>query len=153
MDILSHEEAKRLYLSYFPHSQRSGAINHLLEAVRAGCDEPNQVVGFALERARYKSQWSDYARLFLALAELDLDAIFAGARWGLWWESLSIAEKAAYRRPQQERAIQAWMEGQPPTERQMAYLKSLGYTGPEPSSRAEASRLIESLKRVGVRNG
>lgn len=153
MDILRYEEAKRLYLSYFPHPQRSGAANHLLEAVRAGCDEPNQVVGFALERARYKSQWSDYARLFLVMAELDTDAIFAGARWALWWETLSPTEKAAYRRPQQERAIQAWMETQAPTEKQVAYLRALGYTGPEPSSRAEASRLIESHKRVGVRNG
>ncbi|MCX7601462.1 MAG: hypothetical protein N2Z75_05910 [Meiothermus sp.] len=37
------------------------------------------------------------------------------------------------------------METQPPTEKQLAYLRALGHTG-EVANRLEASRLIEQLK-------
>jgi len=151
MHSLHPEELKRLYLSFFPFPQRSGAANHVLGAVRAGCNEPNQVVGYCLECARQKLPYSEVARLYLLVYQLDPDAIYAGARWALWWESLSPAEKAAYRKPRQEAAQKAWMEQQPATEKQIAYLRFLGYSGPTPANRAEASRLIETLK--GVHHG
>ncbi len=52
----------------------------------------------------------------------------------------------------------AWAE-KPPTEKQKAFLRSLGYQGPEPASVLEASRLIEELVekrragRAGCRSG
>ncbi len=48
-DIL---HARLAFLSHFPPEQRSTANNLLLEAVRAGCNNPHQVVGYALETAR-----------------------------------------------------------------------------------------------------
>lgn len=47
-DIL---HARLTFLSHFPHNQRATATNFLLQAIRAGCNEPNQVVGYALETA------------------------------------------------------------------------------------------------------
>jgi hypothetical protein len=43
------------------------------------------------------------------------------------------------------------MAEQPPTEKQLRYLTSLGYRGPEPANRLEASRLIDELVK-GVRH-
>lgn len=42
----------------------------------------------------------------------------------------------------------AWAD-KPPTEKQLAYLRALGYQGPPPASVLEASRLIERLKGEG----
>lgn len=90
MNTLSPEAARRLYLSYFPKNQRSGAANHMLEAVRAGRNNADQIVGYALERARRKATWSEYAGLILILAEMDPAALYAGAQWALWWESVAL---------------------------------------------------------------
>ena len=132
------------YLSYFPHNQRSTANNFLLEAIRAGCNEPNQVVGYALETAR-RRRHLEAAQTLLLLSHLDPEALVAGARWALWWESLPPEEKRRFREGRAEEAIARWMAEQPPTEKQLRYLTSLGYRGPEPANRLEASRLIDEL--------
>jgi len=139
------------YLSYFPHNQRATATNFLLEAVRAGCNAPHQVVGYALETACRRCHLEAAQTLFL-LSDLDPEALLAGARWALWWESLSPEEKRRFREGRAEEAIARWMAEQPPTEKQLRYLASLGYRGPTPANRLEASRLIDELVK-GVRRG
>ena len=136
--------ARLTFLSYFPPEQRSAANNFLLQAVRAGCNEPNQVVGYALETARCRYHL-EAAQTLLLLSNLDPEALLAGARWALWWESLSPEEKRRFREERAEEAIARWMEENPPTEKQLRYLTSLGYRGPEPANRLEASRLIDEL--------
>jgi len=144
-DIL---HARLAFLSYFPHNQRSTANNFLLQAVRAGCNEPNQVVGYALETARRRCHL-EAAQTLSLLSHLDPEALLAGARWALWWESLSSEEKRRFREERAEEAIERWMEQNPPTEKQMAYLNRLGYRGPAPANRLEASRLIDELVKGG----
>ena len=139
------------YLSYFPHNQRATATNFLLEAVRAGCNAPHQVVGYALETACRRYHLEAAQTLFL-LSHLDPEALLAGARWALWWESLPPEEKRRFREGRAEEAIARWMAEQPPTEKQLRYLASLGYRGPTPANRLEASRLIDELVK-GVRRG
>ncbi|GIW28076.1 MAG: hypothetical protein KatS3mg070_1439 [Meiothermus sp.] len=141
---------KLAFLSHFPHNQRSAANNILLEAVRAGCNEPNQVVGYALETACRRCHL-EAAQTLRLLSELDFEALLAGARWALWWESLSPEEKRRFREGRAEEAIERWMEQNPPTDRQLAYLNRLGYRGPTPANRLEASRLIDELVK-GVRH-
>ena len=147
-DIL---HARLTFLSHFPHNQRSSANNFLLEAVRAGCNEPHQVVGYALETARRRCHL-EAAQTLSLLSHLDPEALLAGARWALWWESLSPEEKRRFREGRAEEAIARWMEENPPTEKQLRYLASLGYRGPAPANRLEASRLIDELVK-GVRRG
>ena len=147
-DIL---HARLTFLSHFPLEQRSTANNFLLQAVRAGCNEPNQVVGYALETA-YRRRHLEAAQTLLLLSHLDPEALLAGARWALWWESLSPEEKRRFREGRAEEAIARWMEENPPTEKQLRYLASLGYRGPAPANRLEASRLIDELVK-GVRRG
>ena len=147
-DIL---HARLTFLSHFPLEQRSTANNFLLQAVRAGCNEPNQVVGYALETARRRCHL-EAAQTLSLLSELDPEALLAGVRWALWWESLPLEEKQRLRKKRAEEAIERWMAEQPPTEKQLRYLTSLGYRGPEPANRLEASRLIDELVK-GVRRG
>jgi len=137
------------FLSHFPPNQRATATNFLLEAIRAGCNEPNQVVGYALETACRRCHL-EAAQTFLSLFENNPEALLAGARWALWWESLSPEEKRRFREGRAEEAIERWMAEQPPTEKQLSYLASLGYRGPTPANRLEASRLIDELAK-GVR--
>lgn len=133
------------YLTYFPTEQRSSAVNILLEAVRAGCSEPHQVVGYALEKAARRT-WNEAARRTLRLlSELDFEALLAGARWALWWESLPYAERQRLKAERSEPVIERWMAGQPPTEKQLRYLHNLGYRGPTPANRLEASKLIDGF--------
>lgn len=136
------------FLAHFPPEQRSTAANNLLEAVRAGCSEPHQVVGFALEKARQRSDL-EAAQTLLLLSHLDPEALLAGARWALWWESLPPAEKHRVRAEREDEAITQWRAKQPPTARQLRYLHNLGYRGPEPANRLEASRLIDGFMKGG----
>ncbi|ADD29518.1 hypothetical protein [Meiothermus ruber] len=142
--------ARLTFLSHFPHNQRATATNFLLQAIRAGCNEPNQVVGYALETACRRCHL-EAAQTFLSLFENNPEALLAGARWALWWESLSPEEKQQLREGRAEEAIERWMEQNPPTDRQLAYLNRLGYRGPTPANRLEASRLIDELVK-GVRH-
>lgn len=144
-DIL---QDKLAFLSHFPHNQRATANNLLLEAVRAGCSEPHQVVGYALETARRRYHL-EAAQTLLLLSHLDPEALLAGARWALWWESLPPAEKHRFRAERSEPAIERWMAHQPPTEKQLRYLASLGYRGPTPANRLEASKLLDQFVRGG----
>ncbi|PZA06098.1 MULTISPECIES: hypothetical protein [unclassified Meiothermus] len=132
------------FLAYFPAEQRSTGANLLLEAVRAGCSEPHQVVGFALERAN-RRHWSEAAHTLRLLAELDPEALLAGARWALWWEALPWAERQRLKAERATEALERHMQELPPTEKQLAYLHRLGHRGPVPISRLEASRLIDAL--------
>lgn len=139
---------KLAFLSHFPPEQRSTAANNLLEAVRAGCSDPHQVVGYALEKAARRS-WSEAAQTLLLLFHLDPEALLAGARWALWWESLPLLERQRIKAERSETAIERWMAEQPPTEKQLRYLHNLGYRGPTPANRLEASRLIDGFMRGG----
>jgi hypothetical protein len=146
--ILHDREA---FLSHFTTEQRSAAMNLVLAAVRAGCSEPNQVVGYVIATAerRLKLGWG--AELAQAVLALDREALLAGARWGLWWESLPYAERQRLKQERSTPAIERYMAGQLPTEKQLSYLQSLGYHGPAPANRLEASRLIDEAVKGGHR--
>ena len=144
-------QERGLFLSHFPPEYRSTAANCLLEAVRRGCTTPPEVVDHALSAAYRRIYGSEAFTLLLLLAEEDPKALLAGARWALWWESLSPEEKQQLREGRAEEAIERWMEQNPPTDRQLAYLNRLGYRGPTPADRLEASRLIDELVE-GVRH-
>lgn len=139
------------FLAHFPHNQRATATNVLLSAVRAGCSNVHQVVGYAVESARQR-HWNEACLTLVLLAELDPEALEAGARWALWWEQQPREVKARLKAERAGEAVERWMEGQPPTARQLAFLRKLGHTGEGPANRLEASRLIDTLLREGVRH-
>lgn len=67
----------------------------------------------------------------------------------LWWESLSPAEKQAEREPQRLAAVANHQRQHPASEKQMAYLRALGYSGPV-ASRKHASDIIEAITNRGA---
>jgi hypothetical protein len=144
--ILHDREA---FLGHFSTEQKSAAANLILKAVRAGCDNPHQVVGFVTAEAerRLALGWGD--GLARAVLRLDREALLAGARWALWWESLPYAERQRLKQERSTPAIERYMAEQPPTEKQLSYLQALGYSGPAPANRLEASRLIDEVMRGG----
>ncbi|GIW32872.1 hypothetical protein [Meiothermus sp.] len=134
------------FLAHFPHNQRATATNVLLSAVRAGCCNVHQVVGYAVESARQR-HWNEACLTLVLLAELDPEALEAGARWALWWERQPRDVKNRLKSERAGEAVEKWMSEQPPTGKQLAFLRKLAHTGPEPANRLEASRLIDSLLR------
>jgi len=66
-----------------------------------------------------------------------------------WCQPGCACQPAARRKSLRSARYRAqWLATQPPTEKQLAYLRVLGHYGPV-VSRAEASRLIDELKGVG----
>ena len=120
-------------------------VDAVLTAVRADVES----------RLRSARRYGDAARIqqFSAFRDyLDTEQVTARAyaRWILGWESLSIAEKDKVKAEQGAEHRQRWMAEQPATERQIQYLRALGWTA-EVSSKAEASELIDRLR--GGRGG
>ena len=101
-------------------------------------------------KRRYQSPWASEQRkaenLTLAhkLREARDEAV-KFARYVIWRENLSPEEHARLKAIQAEEGRRAWMETQPPTEKQINYLRLLGYEG-EVESRGHASQLIDELR-------
>jgi hypothetical protein len=140
---------RETFLGHFATEQKSAAANLILKAVRAGCDNPHQVVGYVIATAERRLRLGWGAELAQAVLELDRETLLAGARWALWWESLPYAEKQRLKAERSTPAIERYMAEQPPTEKQLSYLQALGYSGPAPANRLEASRLIDEAVKGG----
>jgi hypothetical protein len=151
-----HTAADRdTFLSYFPTTRRSFVANWFLNAVRHGMRTPSTVLAYVeaeLDRAQaWVRHWSDdsqerYDQLAAAIAEHRTEAL-AFSCWALRWETLTPEQKRAHRAQGGEQYARAWMEQQPATERQLAFLRALGHTAAV-ESRQEASDLIEQLRRA-----
>jgi len=62
---------------------------------------------------------------------------------------LPLLERQRIKAERSETAIERWMAEQPPTEKQLRYLHNLGYRGPTPANRLEASKLIDGFMKGG----
>jgi hypothetical protein len=157
-------EVNRAFLDHFDPTQRGVVNNHFLAAVRAGAQTPEQVVRmvihqleFAIRRdTLYRQQYGRATEdqnttrkreVLNAIAEYTEEALDE-ARWAIAWEKLTPAQKEQARRERAQPHIQTWMQGQPPSQRQLGYLAGLGYSGTQPATMADASALIDRLKRA-----
>lgn len=148
----------RAFLSYFPDARKSWVTNLFLFAVREGADTVDAVYTAVdislldkLHRAAAYRDKEQHAKLdeMLYYFEHFPEEARAFARWALDWERLSPEEKVRIKAQKSAGHIKTVTQGQPPTERQIAYCRSLGHTGPI-TSKAHASEIIEMLKG-GVR--
>jgi hypothetical protein len=73
----------------------------------------------------------------------------AYARYHLWVRTLTAAERRALRDEQAARHRAGWLAQQPPSEKQIAHCRSLGWTGAI-ESKARASEIIDTYKRAGA---
>ncbi len=148
------EEGKAL-LERFPNARRSYIANTFLYAVRAGARTPSKVladVEHALSETAIRSRRWGFTEtverteeVYSVLNEFHDEAL-AFAAWAIAWEALPAAERQRQKQAKGAPHRQAYMAQQPATDKQVAYIRSLGYHGPV-TSKAHASTLIEQLKR------
>ncbi len=143
-----------IFLAYFDNPRRSFVTNLFLHAVRRGERTPRRVLAAVnaeiracQERAQYWGREDSSTRYDEAQEVILLhpDEALAFCSWALDWERLTPAEKRHYRGAQGEQFRRDWMKQQPATDRQIAYVRALGYTG-EVTSKAHASELIDQLR-------
>lgn len=147
----------RAFLAHFPQEQRSQVTNIYLSAVRQGARTAGDVLTRVTidlhSRLRQAAQYRDketHAKIdniiyFFEHYDEDAEAF---ARWALAWERLSPTDKAKHKAGTAREAIRAHMDREDPTEKQIAYLRMMGYTGPI-DSKAHASALIDIYMRGG----
>ncbi len=149
-------QASKTLLDHFGQRLRSTVANMYLRPIREGrARDPRAAhaeVVRALRERREQARRVGWLESF-ELADAILDTItryeadaLAYAAWALAWEALSPEER---RRQQGERSAQhiaSIMDRQPPTEKQIAYIRRMGFTDPIPS-KAFASSVIDLLTR------
>lgn len=136
-------------------TRRSTLVNDGLAITRAGEDRPAEVVAALLERVerriadaeRYGDKLAAYewTNALDALTRPRQQALAFGA-WLIDWAAASAEERARVKAGRGEQHRRAYFEQQPPTPKQLEYLRGLGHTG-EVRSKAHASELIDHLKQ------
>jgi hypothetical protein len=144
----------RPLLPSVPVAQREPVMNVFLDQVRiAGVTAPDQIVRRALAILRQtferRSAWTpEYnldplARAILAIVSHPGEAL-ALARQAVAHDQLPPERKAGRKTERAKQVREAYMAGDPLTDKQLNYLKALGYTG-SVASKLEASRRIDAL--------
>ncbi len=148
-------EDGRALLERFIPTRRSYVANTFLYSVRSGARTPAKVLADVehelSETAKRSRRWGfsetveRTEAVYSVLNEFHDEAL-AFAAWAIRWEALPPAERERQKAAKGAIHKQAYMEQQPATDKQVAYIRSLGYQGVV-TSKAHASSLIEQLKR------
>jgi hypothetical protein len=145
------KESPRSWLGQWPPERRSLLANIFCTAVRSGATTPEGVLAGVgnevLRRARWAADPDRKAHFQAVLTALieDLAGALSYAHEVLAWEALPYPEKQRLKAERAKIHIAAYMAGKPVTDRQRAFLESLGYQGQTPANRAAASELIDQL--------
>lgn len=142
----------RRFLQHFDANWRGHLTNEFLGPVRHGVRDLKRICSAVFAEARRKAagQYTNatsrerYLSLLRWLVE-DQEGALDFARSCIEYESLSPDEKTRRKEAHAAEGKRQWMERQPASERQLAYLRSLGCSQPA-NSMAEASDLIEKWK-------
>lgn len=145
----------RAFLARFPQNQKSTVANLFLAPVRRGIRTPDAVraavyaeLRDSIARAVRSGYSSDRDQFILDQMQHDYDGSLDYARYAIAYEQMSPAEKARMKSTRAQEGIDAWMDRQEPTEKQVGYLRGRGYDGPI-DSRRHASALIDIYMRGG----
>jgi hypothetical protein len=154
LDQRTNEDGRAL-LERFPGTRRSYVANTFLYAVRSGARTPGKVLADVehelSETAKRSRRWGftetvERTESIYSILNEYHDEALAFAAWAIRWEALPPAERERQKRAKGEVHRQAYLDTQPATDKQIAYIRALGYHGPV-TSKAHASSLIEQLKR------
>jgi hypothetical protein len=150
--------AARAWLAHFPSTRRSAIANLFHYGVRAGAATPAAVIAWVRQDVHRRLRgYPDPAydapfEAVLAALQADLSGALAYAQAVIDWEQLPYAERQRQKADRASQYQHAYMATQPPTERQLAFLCSLGYHGPQPADRLAASHAIDALLRDTLGN-
>jgi len=141
-----YEEKVQGLLRRLPHESHRLVLGLLFLATEAlPHATPEAVAAWVAEEARKRARLNPKARPLLRVAQEEPELLLEGARWILWWRGLPREQKLVYRRYTKTGGDEARMLRHGPSERQLAYLEALGYRGQRPTTRLEASLLIDDL--------
>jgi|GEM_PF-2252605 len=144
----------RALLERFPNARRSYVANTFLYAVRAGARTPGEVladVEHALSETAIRSRRWNFTDTIERTEEVygvlneHHDEALAFAAWAIAYEALPLGERERQKAEKGAVHRQAYLEQQPATDKQVAYVRSLGYHGVV-TSKAHASELIDQLR-------
>ena len=151
--MYSSTSASRVWLEHFPAAKRSGVANLFHQAVRQGHRHPWRILLAVRQAVRQRLGWAHpperRAHLEHILTTLTTDPTGATqyAAAVLAWESLPAEERDLRKAARAREYQREHMRAQAPTEKQIGYLRNLGYGGPPPTDRLAASELIDSLQQ------
>jgi hypothetical protein len=142
----------REWLTQWPTGRRSLLANLFHFAVRNSACTPRAVVAAVIQDLQRRLQWSDDTMLNAVLEQLQSDPALALQYAGtvITYERLPYEARQRVKAERATPYLQEAMRGKPITDKQAAYLRALGHTGPQPEDRAAASALIDRLTREGV---
>jgi hypothetical protein len=146
----------RAWLEQWPPERRSTVANYFYYAARSGYTSPTAVVQAVAAEVQKRLQWTtdqprrQWLHEVLHATRNDPDAAHAYAETVLAWEQLPYAERQQQKAARAAPFLEEAMRGKPTTSKQLGLLQSLGYGGPPPTDRAEASTLIDRLLRGEV---
>jgi hypothetical protein len=155
---LHYDDPRRAWLAEQPQKRQSTVANDFLHAIRGHAARlPQEVLAYARQAAVHRScsQWNTpqerayWQQVAREIREEKRAAALAFAEWCLAYESLDPEAKRQLKAGRGEQYRVRWMAAQPPSEKQIAYLRALGYQG-EVQSKAHASELIDSLRGAGA---
>jgi hypothetical protein len=153
-DQRTNDDGKAL-LERFPGTRRSYVANTVLYAVRAGARTPAEVLAAVehelSETAKRSRRWEftdtvERTEMVYSILNEYHDEALAFCAWAIRWEALPPAERERQKAAKGAIHKQAYMEQQPATSKQVAYIRALGYEGPV-TSKAHASDLIDKIRR------
>lgn len=153
----SAPQRSRLFLDRVPPPQRGLVGNLFLAPVRAGLTDSAAIVRAVREellcKAAYAQRWQQHDSHAKMLALLQILKQYPGeasalAQWAMTWDATPLSEREQMTSQRRETHRRQWQAEQPPTEKQVAYLRRLGHHGAV-TNRLEASDLISQLLQGG----
>lgn len=149
--MLSSWDYDGQFLSRFPQPAHNVITQLFLRAIRGGQTMPLSIIANVKDRAEESLQyggWESFEPSDIRVFLKSLDDVEAQdfAAFLLEREALSPEEKTRLKSAKQSQHAVAYMADQPPTEKQISYLKKLG-CAEVPTSKAHASQLIDACLR------
>lgn len=159
MDSTLDIDAK-VFLENWQQNDRSTVSNWFHNAVRAGHRTPGAVCDAVRIEADQRSRHlaisnypnhNDHERIRILREQFasNKHAAERYARYVIAYEALPPSERAKLKSDKGSKFAIAAMESKPASEKQIGFLRSMGYEGDAPKSAAEASRLIDVQKSKG----
>jgi len=146
-------EKKLKLLSHFDNAYKGTAFNAVLHYIREGglrADWLIENIKRKIEQQKYwgplqgtNKQWDKYFREIPQ--EQQLEEFYEALEYAEEWEKKTPTEKQKIKDEQREYFGKQSMKGKPPTEKQIAFLKSKGQE--IPNDRYECSVIIDNLMK------
>ena len=149
MGFLNENEVQNIrrehFLELFPPKDRSLVANRFLQIIRSGESDPIAVV-WGVHNRITKSPYIIKRNEKILVKEIlnNFNLATEYAEHLIEWENLPYEKREAIKNERSKKYKLLHMTKLPPTEKQIRYLRSMGFTGPV-FDRAEASEKIDKL--------